>query len=268
MRDAVARPWPPSDRDMPRFGRYLLDRRLPCGTDDECWLVRVFGLEGFARRSFLRRFAAARLDAAMIEACKRQAIIQEHGIAALFEIGIEQEWGFIVGDHVDGASLAELHATGRRVPWLVALAIVHDACTSLARIARHHADGAITPRRLRFSLSGEVMLCMGPPPLQPRAWHRVVCEVIEPILALAASDDERALLHELLADDDPDAVWVASDALVQRHPELDPVLPIVFLALAGRGDGIAAHAALVERVPIEQLRELWHLVMDVVRRQP
>ena len=91
--------------------------------------------------------------------------------------------------------------------------------------------------------------------------------MIHPILALAADDGERVLLHELFTDEHPDAVWVASDALVQRHPELDPVLPLVFLSLAGRVPRTAAHAALAERVPVEELRALWQLVVDSAARR-
>jgi hypothetical protein len=267
-----ARPWP---IEIP-FGRYALVRRIPSGEGDETYLGLMRGVAGFERLVFVRRFAASRMDAKLIDAMKRQAYVMQLGVATIFELGVHEEWGFVIGELVPGASIADIaregERVGQRVPWLVALALVHDACKRFLRIRTSRVgpneeaapDLALSAARILLSTEGLVTFCLGVPAPTVPPWHRAVCDIIAPILALAASDEERGLLRELFADDNPDAVWVASDLLVQRHPELDPVLPIVFLSLAGRVDRVTAHAALVERVPIEQLRALWDLVAAIL----
>ena len=260
-------PWPLAIT----FGRYDLLVRIPSGPDDECYWSRIRGPAGFEKVVFVRRFAEERLDDDTIEAIKRQAIVSTSGVSQVFELGRQDGWGFVVGDIVVGASIAALLRAGRRVPWLVALAIVFDTCRRLVsvyeRYREHDIDLALTPARIVLSTTGVVTLCMGIPAPRRAAWHRTLCDVIHPILSLAATADERVLLRELFTDDNPEGVWVASDALVQQHPELDPVLPIVFLSLAGRVPHTAAHAALVERVPIEQLRALWRVVVDTAAQR-
>ena len=244
------------------FSRYGLSERIASGPDDECWIARTMGLDGFSRRTFLRRFPRERLAKPTLDALRRQGMLAERGVAQIFELGRIDEWGFLVGEYVDGVSIAELPPQ----PWLVALALVHDACEVLARVAQKGVDAAITGRRMRLSTSGELVLCMGVPAAETPPWHRAVCDVVRPLLALAATADERARLDELFADDDPDAVWIASDLLVERHPELDPMLPIVFLALAGRASRAEARRLLVERVRVEDLRGLWNAVIDLKRQ--
>lgn len=259
-------PWPMNEA----FSRYELLERIPSGPHDECYWSRLRGPVGFEKIVFLRRFARTRLDDATVDAIKRQARVNMHGVSQVFELGQHEGWGYIVGEIIVGASIAAL-APARRIPWLVALALVFETCVRMASVHERYRgeeiDLAISPARIVLSTTGAVTLCMGVPS-QPRApWHRVLCDAIHPILALAAEPEERALLRELFTDEHPDAVWVASDALVQRHPELDPVLPLVFLSLAGRVPRASAHAALVERVPVEDLRLLWDLVVDVAARR-
>ena len=250
------------------FGKYELLERIPSAPDDECYWSRLRGPAGFEKIVFVRRFDRERLDQATLEAIKLQAWIQMRGVSQIFELGVMEGWGFVVSELVVGASIATLAKRSERIPWLVAIAIVFDACTRMARIMERPVgpmqedppDCAITPARVILSMAGEVSLALGIPAKQRPPWHRTLCDVIHPILSLAATDEERELLRELFTDEDPDSVWVASDALVLRHPELDPVLPLVFLSLAGRIDKATAHRMLVERVPIEQLRALWNHV--------
>ena len=261
-------PWPLAEM----FGRYELLEQIPSGPDDQCYWSRIRGPAGFERIVFLRRFAGARLDdGELVEALKRQAYVNMRGVSQVFEFGRVGEWGFVVGEIVAGASVAALARGLKRVSWLVALAIVFDACARLAAVHERYGQDvelAVTPARIMLSTAGEVTLCTGLPRRQRAPWHRTVCEIIQPILSLAADDDaERAMLRELFTDDNPDAVWVASDALVEQHPELDPVLPMVFLSLAGRVPTATAHEALVERVPVDELRVLWHLVVDAAARR-
>ena len=257
-------PWP---LDV-TFGRYDLLERTPSGSEDECYWSRIRGPAGFEKIVFLRRFDRKRLDKELMGAIKRQAWINVRGVSQIFEVGVSDDWGFIVSELVVGASVAALGKRAERIPWLVALAIVFDASARMARIVAKRVgpgqgeppDPAITPARIILSMTGEVALAMGVPQAERVPWHRALCNVIQPILSLAASNEERVMLAELFGDDNPDAVWVACDALVQRHPELDPVLPMVFLSLAGRIDRGDAHRVLVECVPIEQLRALWNVV--------
>ena len=253
------------------FGRFELIEPIAAGTDDECYWARLRGPAGFERIVFLRRFDARRLDPEMTEALERQALVMIHGVSQLFELGRQDGWGFVISELNVGASVAALLERRVRVPWLVALAIAFDTCGRLAAAWKRYPDDdidfAITPARIMLCTTGEVTLCMGLPKPQRPAWHRTLCDVIHPILALAATGGEREMLRELFTDDHPDAVWVASDALVEQHPELDPVLPLVFLSLAGRVPRGAAHAALVERVPVDDLRRLWQLVIDTAARR-
>jgi hypothetical protein len=279
LSDIVAR-GKPSGFDLPSrqpwpmaapFGRYDLVERIPAGADDECYWTRLRGPSGFEQIVFLRRFAEGRLDDRMMDALKRQARVVMRGVLQVFEVGRQDGWGYVVSEIAAGASIAALANTKTRIPWLVALALVFDACSRMSLVQQRYAsddiDLAITPARIMLTTHGEIALSMGLPPLERVPWHRKLCNVIHPILALAAEPTEQAMLRALFTDDNPDAVWVASDALVEQHPELDPVLPMVFLSLAGKVSRPVAHAALVERVPVEDLRALWNLVVDVAARR-
>lgn len=249
------------------FGKYGLFERVVSGPEDECYWARFGGLAGFERFVFVRRFASDRMDEATVDAIKRQAHVMLRGIATIFELGRIEPWGFVVGEVVAGASVAAMVRARRRVPWLAALALVFDTCSRIMRVYDRYVgediDLALSPARIFLTHNFEVTLSMGvPKPTQP-AWHQTLCGVIHPILALAADERERAMLRELFTDDNPDAVWVACDALVERHPELDPMLPMVFLALAGRAPRDEVHAALVEAVPGTALQALWQLAVDV-----
>jgi hypothetical protein len=260
-------PWPLTEV----FARYELLERLPSSSDDECYWARLRGPAGFERLVFLRRVPEHRFDTVIVDGIKQQAMVSMTGIAQVFELGRHAGWGFIVSEIVVGASIAALARSGQRISWLVALATVFDACGRLAGVFERYGtlvDLALSPARIILSTGGVITLCPGLPAAPPPPWHRIVCDIIHPILGLAADHDtERARLRALLTDDDPEAVWVACDALVERHPELDPVLPLVFLSLAGRVARDEAHAALVARVPVDELRALWHLVVDVAARR-
>jgi len=197
-------PWPLAEM----FGRYELLEQIPSGPDDQCYWSRIRGPAGFERIVFLRRFAGARLDdGELVEALKRQAYVNMRGVSQVFEFGRVGEWGFVVGEIVAGASVAALARGLKRVSWLVALAIVFDACARLAAVHERYGQDvelAVTPARIMLSTAGEVTLCTGLPRRQRAPWHRTVCEIIQPILSLAADDDaERAMLRELFTDDNP-----------------------------------------------------------------
>ncbi len=251
------------------WGRYLLLARIPAGPGDECFVATPDSATGFMQPVFLRRFPRARLDDAWIAGFKRRALINHLGIEQVFELGRHEQHGFVVGQLVEGAGLdhfdAALRQRGERLPWRVALAILHDA---LERLAHLHEVGVVhddvTPARLRLALAGGLYLCHGLPEATEPAWAHAVCELARPILRLAATEEERALLDELLRDDaGGGALAVASDALVLRHPELDPVLPALLLPALERAPLAAGRAMLAEDLPAHGFHRMWELVAEV-----
>jgi hypothetical protein len=267
-----------NDPHAESFGRYRLHARIPAGPGDECFVAIQDGPAGFVRPAFLRRFPAARLREGLTAAVKRRAHVDHPGIEQLYELARHEEHGLIVSQLVEGIGLGELDAAlrrrGERVPWPAALAMLHDA---LVRAVHLRAAGAVhgdlTPSRLRLSFTGCLYLCFGLPTAEPVSWARMLGDVAHPILCLAATEAERALLDELILGDggdggsggDGDALGVASDALVQRHPELDPALPALLLS-ALRGAPAMGDAAemILEGRPQHAMHRLWRLVAETL----
>lgn len=236
------------------FGSYVLHEPLSVTADDECYVAR--GPRGLV---FLRRIPSARFDETSIT---EQAIVNcSDGVAAFSDFGSEGDWVYLAHELVVGASVAALARSGERISWLAALAFAFDACGVLAAVSDRYGflvDYALSPARIMLA-GGAVTLCPGVPTTPKPGWHRMACGILQPVLSLAADRAERALLRTLLTDDDPAAIWVVCDALLERHAELDPVLQLAFLALAGQVPFEQAHAALAARVPVDDLRALWHL---------
>lgn len=252
-------------------GTYRLRARVPAGPGDECFVAVHQGLGGFTRYVFLRRFPRARLDDALVAAVGRRADINHRGVEQLYELGQHGPHGFLVSELVEGLGLDHLddalRRRGERLPWPVALALFHDACE---RVTHLHAAGVIhgdvTPARLRLSLTGNLYLCHGLPAAVP-SWGRALCDVARPILRLAATDEDRALIDELLRDADGEGTLaVASDALVLRHPELDPLLPALLLsALEGAPLAMGrVTSMLLADLPYLALHQLWNLVAELL----
>lgn len=259
-----------------RCGSYQLRARVPAGPDDECFVAVQQGMADFTRYVFLRRFPRARLDAAVVAAVRRRAEINHHGVEQLYELGEQGRHGFLASELVEGLGLDQLddalRRRGERLPWAVALAMFHDACE---RITHLHAagvvHGGVTPARLRLSLTGNLFLCHGLPSAVEPAWGRALCDVARPILRLAATDEERALIDELLRDADGEGTLaVASDALVLRHPELDPILPALLLsALEGAPLAMGrVTSMLLADLPYLAIHQLWQLVAEVLAAPP
>jgi tRNA A-37 threonylcarbamoyl transferase component Bud32 len=260
------------DEPGERWGRYRLRAPIPAGPGDECFVAVQDGLVCIEKLSFLRRFPRARLDGALVAAVRRRAEVNHRGVEQLYDLGELGRHGYLVSELVQGLGVDHLDEAlrrrGERLPWPVALAMFHDACE---RVSHLHAAGVIhgdvTPARLRLSLTGILYLCYGLPAAAEPSWGRALCDVARPILQLAATDEERALLDEILGDADGEgALAVASDALVLRHPELDPILPALLLsaledAPLARG---RATALLLEDLPYLPLHRLWQLVADVL----
>ncbi len=257
------------DLEVP-FGKYELRARLPAGPGDECFAAVPRGPAGFTKYAFLRRFPWTRIDDALVAAVERRAPVQHVGIEQLFDLAVHERHGYLVSELVSGLGLDHLddalRRRGERLPWRTALAMLHDACHRLLPLRAAGVGSDVTPAHLRLSITGRLYLCFGLPPAAEPAWGRTLCGVVRPILALAATAEERALLDGLLRDtDDAGAVAVASDALVQRHPELDPGLPALLLAmLEDEPDVGGVTDLLLEDRPQLAIHRLWSLVAEVL----
>jgi hypothetical protein len=253
-------------------GAYALREQLPSGPDDECFVAIQRGVAGFVRPVFLRRFPAARLDEALIAAMKARAGILHRGVEQIYELGRDRAWGFIVSELIEGLGVDRLddalQRRGERLPWPIALAMFHDACERITHLRDAGiVHGEVTPARLRLSLNGIIYLCHGVPGARPASWGRALCDVARPILRLAGTAEERALLDDLLGDADSEgALGVASDALVLRHPELDPVVPALLLsALEGAPLAMGrVTSMLLGRLEYLALHRMWELVVEVI----
>lgn len=266
-----------------RCSGYRLCGRLPAGPGDECFVAVRDGPAGFTRLVFLRRFPHALLREPLIAAVKRRAEVNHHGVEQLYELGREGQHGYLVSELVEGLGVDELDAAlaarGARLPWPVALAIFHDAAERITHLRDAELIPAgVTPARLRLSLTGSLYLCHGPPEAESPALARALCDVARPILGLAATPEERELLGELLggagaavsevapADVQEDALAVASDALVLRHPELDPVLPALLLSALPGAPGAPGRVTsmLLAELPYLSIHRLWQLVAEAL----
>jgi hypothetical protein len=253
--------------DKPRHGRYVLCERVPCGGDDECYIATMEGVEGYQHSLFLRRFPAERLDEVRIERLKRIAMIHNAGFEQIFELGWQAGHPFVVSGRVEGIGLdqldARLVARGQRLPWVVALALLFDATDRISQLRAAGAlHGGVTPARLRLADTGTLVLCHGVPATDA-TWMQAVFAVVRPVLRLAATPAERALLDGVLDDDAcTDALAVASDALVLRHPALEPVLPALFRALLDDAspERERLRELLADRLDAAAVRALWAIV--------
>ena len=250
------------------WGRYTLCERIPCGPGDECFAASHGGSQ-FVVFVFLRRFPAAWLDDAWLDGLKARALLTRRGIEQVHEVARHEQHGFVVTDLIEGLALDRLDdilcRRGERLPWPVALAIFHDA---YERISYCRAAGVlrseVTPARLRLSLDGMLQLCGTLPEESAPVWGRALCEVARASLGLAADAEERALLDDILDDDIEGALEVASDAIVERHPEIDPLLPsVLFAALDGTPLAMdRVRARLLDRLDRLDVGRLWQLVAE------
>jgi hypothetical protein len=253
-----------------RCGKYRLRARIPAGSGDECFVAMHEGIAGFTRLVFLRRFSRERMDDVLVGAIRRRAAINHRGVEQLYDVGVHGAHGFLVAELIEGVGIDQLEAAVKRrgepLPWPVALAMFHDACERVSHLYEAGiVHGDVTAARLRLSLTGTLYLCHGLPVTPEPGWGRALCDVARPLLRLAATDEERGLLDGLLGEADAEgALAVASDALVERHPELDPVLPALLLS-ALEGGPLAmgrVTSMLLGSLPYLELHRLWQLVAE------
>lgn len=254
--------------DKPRLGRYFLCERVPCGGDDECYIATPGGFDSYEPYVFLRRFPVERLDDPMRERLKRIASVHRRGFEQVYELGRDAGHAFVATELIAGVRLdqfdARLVAHGQRLPWKIALALLFDATDRLGLLRAAGAlHGGVTAARLRLADTGKLYLCNGVPATDA-GWTQALFAVVRPILRLAATAPERELLDGVLDDaDSAEALAIASDALVLRHPELDPILPALFRALLDDTPPVRerARAMLAEHVNMTTARRLWALVL-------
>ena len=254
-----------------RFGRYRLHTRIPAGPGDECF-VGLVGDVRYYQFVFVRRLPGERLGAAQSDALKRRAMITRSGIEQIFELAGFDDHSYLVTELIQGVGLDHLDAALRqrreRLSWTAALAMLHDACECISHLrAAGIIHGDVTPARLRLSITGRLTVCYGVPSVVEPAWARVLCDVARPILRLAATADERALLDELLrgAAADEAALAVASDALVQQHGELEPILPLLLRSMLEGAPPLGGIAGMLrDGRPQHAIHRLWQLVAEVI----
>lgn len=268
------------DRDYPVLGQYYLCERVPSGPDDACYYAVTRGLAGFTKPCFLRRFPAALLTEPRVDGLRQRAAIVEPGIESVYDIGAEGEWGFLMCEFIEGLSVAalqaELEREGRTLPWGAALALLHDAGRRLDMLHRKTCrHGALTPARVRISLRGMVYLCNGvpgdwqPPPVPPAQRDADNRALLAAVLSLALPPDRRAQVPGILATDDPGALGVLCDLLLERSAPPEAL----FAALVDRfpetdvtdwrpaGPDSVLFAVGDSLLP-EDARALWRLVLD------
>jgi hypothetical protein len=256
--------------DEPWTERYRLRARISAGPDDECF-VAALAYHGLV---FIRRFPGACFSE-LLAPIKRLGQLHREGVEIVFELSKHGDHGYVVTELVEGLDLDELddalRRRGERLPWRLALAMLHDAWSRATYLQAAGAlQGNITPARLRLGLAGRLYLCHGMPATTQPAWRRVVCDVVRPILRLAASDEEDALLGRLLDDNDEDdlenALAVASDALLAHHRDLDPLLPLLLEAALEDGALAMDRAAkmISAALPQRAVDRLWHFIARAI----
>lgn len=251
---------------------YVLRQQVPSTNDHggECFHAIRQGSQ-FNASVFARRFPAAHLTPALMEALKRRALVAWHAAEAIHELARHGGHVLVTSDLIEGLSLAELRAVldarGARLPWPVALALASDACDRMGELRKADVPlPAVTPARLRLSLRGRLLACTSAPEIDDATpWHRRLAGVLLPILALAATAEERALLGRFAGDDDPGALSVLADALVERHPVLAPALPA--LVADDLATTRAPRALIEDSLDLAALRGFWALVIDAIEER-
>ena len=251
-----------------RWGKFYICEALPCGPGDECFAVSRAGLAGFEKLSFLRRFPKGELAVPLIANVRLHAFARARGIEQILELATHEDHAYIESEYVGGISvdrmISALRARRQQLPWPIALAMFFDAYTRVSQlrdIGILHGD--LTPSRLRMSWRGLLYICHGLPRTRG-TWPRMLCDAALPILKLAATDEEATLLTGVLRGADSDAsLAIASDALILRHPELDPLLPALLLSAL---DGSRVQMERVGSQLAQQLdtQPLWQLVAELV----
>ncbi len=159
-----------------RLGRYIVGDRLGDGGLGEVYLAHVEGARGFRKRVVIKQVRSelvARPEVASLLLAEAEVVARlEHGnIVQVLDYGVDEQQPYLVMEHVDGASLAELLADLRRraAPLSVTatLFVIESVCAALAhahavRDAEDRPLGVVhrdvTPANILVSRDGVVKL--------------------------------------------------------------------------------------------------------------
>lgn len=152
------------------FGPYRLLAKLSDSDVGETLLAKRIGPEGFEKRVVIRRVrcdGGSRDDrvAAMALEANAAALLSHANVAHLLDLGARGPWCFVVTEHVDGCTLADLLRSRRPLPWMLCSYIANEAAKGLSYAhRRRHPTGdllrlvhcRISPRCIALSAAGDV----------------------------------------------------------------------------------------------------------------
>lgn len=146
------------------FGKYLLDREIARGGMARVWLARLRGQGGFEKRLVVKQILPHLADdprfvSLFVEEAKTLVALSHPHIVPVYELGVVEGTWFLAMEHVEGATLASILATGPLAPE----AVVHLAiqiCDALSyaheRFQLVHRD--VTPRNVMVERTGHARL--------------------------------------------------------------------------------------------------------------
>ncbi len=158
------------------LGRYVVGERLGTGGLGEVYLAHVDGARGFRKRVVIKQVRselAARPEVATLLRAEAEVVQRlAHGnIVQVLDYGVDRETPYLVMEHVDGVSLAELvddlRGRAAKLGVAAALFVVESVCAALAHAhaARDAEDRAlglvhrdVTPGNILLSRDGVVKL--------------------------------------------------------------------------------------------------------------
>lgn len=158
------------------LGRYVVGERLGTGGLGEVYLAHVEGARGFRKRVVVKQVRselAARPEVAALLLAEAEVVQRlAHGnIVQVLDVGVDAATPYLVMEHVDGVSLAELLADLRQqhapLGLAAALFVAESVCAALAHAhAARDADDRplglvhrdITPGNILVSRDGVVKL--------------------------------------------------------------------------------------------------------------
>lgn len=215
--------------DEEPFGRYRLLRRLPAGDEDECWLAEDPQEE---RPVFLRRFPRERMTGELVDLLKALRNIRHPGLTTLEDFGVLEHRPYLISTYVRGVHFADLarilDRRRQRLRLPLALALFAEGRVALeAMHAAGIAHGHLTAPRVRVEPLGRTTICAGPTePPRSAGPGADLCALGRIILGSAVRDRQ---ILEVLQTDEPDALVVAADRLMELHPKLDMLIRSVLV---------------------------------------
>lgn len=163
-------------RGTRRLGRYEIGERVGSGGLAEVYVAHVEGAQGFRKRLVIKQLRAelhAHPEAFALLLAEAQLVQRlSHGnIVQVFDFGVDAQVPYLVMEHVDGISLADLLRDARErdaaIDGSTALFVIESVCAALeyAHTAVDEAERPlglvhrdVTPANILVSREGRVML--------------------------------------------------------------------------------------------------------------